>query len=734
MAKATGRKAHELTHFIKDWSSVKYRTLPDALVKQYQKQGVSVSELVDNQTAKAKQNGRELSRREAFDEVVADSMESMLTDENAAAFLEKLSQRDKGLKEKIVSWLKELAAKLKNALTAYKDVKPDSPEGKMVAEMEDFRKAIMGIYTSALVDAGDNFRENGGNKNTTREGGVKMQIREIGDSGRFYVQAGRQVITGDDPVLWGKQIERYINEQIRKEQDIAIPTSDGHILLLTARSAYKLTDRHLSSIEKKVETLLPDDKYALKGRVAAHIDELIQVARFDGYAPDALGKHENDIGEDGFNYFLAYFRDADGKYYRVPFSSAINEQEETTYSIGTIRQRSFPAGRGSSSNKEALKGGRKASGNIIYSSEAKSQEVKTAIQIAYEKALGKKADRREILSDRATDGYGSMTYAEISAEQQRIFAEERELQEQKRKLSSSPELLDAMDSYMNLVDDLKQLIRKRRAGDATQEELNRIDEEKNLREDTLKLISDIQERTGLNDVSSRLDAIREEKEALRKASDSAWAREGAEKENKAIKKSSLTSDEYFRKKAIKEFHFTTNFNEAGYLLPDGKMLNFSGGERNHRYRDHREIGTIYESTQGAAALNRFMSDGNIRIMAESPGIDITSGVEPTAEQYNAIRKFVNSHGSREGQFFVDFSDKDGRPAGKYSYQGAIPADRVINDIKYFYENGTTREQSDLHLFLSDRDPTAEATRAALEKENGKLREDVSRLRELLSLQ
>ena len=169
--------AHELTHFIKDWSSVKYLALADALVKQYQKRGVTVSELVDNQIAKANQNGREMSRPEAFDEVVADSMESMLTDENAAAFLEKLAQRDKGLKEKLVSWLKELAAKLKNALSAYKDVKPDSPEGKMVAEMEDFRKAIMGIYTSALVDAGENFRENGGNKNTTREGGVKHQER-----------------------------------------------------------------------------------------------------------------------------------------------------------------------------------------------------------------------------------------------------------------------------------------------------------------------------------------------------------------------------------------------------------------------------------------------------------------------------------------------------------------------------------------------------------------------------
>ena len=172
--------AHELTHFVKDWSSVKYRALADALVKQYQKQDISVSELVDNQIEKAKLNGREISRQEAFDEVVADSMESMLSDENAAAFLERLSQRDKGLKEKIVSWLKELAAKLKNALSAYKDVKPDSPEGKMVAQMEDFRKEIMGIYTSALVDAGENFRENGGTLTSDEVYLNRKSIDEVG--------------------------------------------------------------------------------------------------------------------------------------------------------------------------------------------------------------------------------------------------------------------------------------------------------------------------------------------------------------------------------------------------------------------------------------------------------------------------------------------------------------------------------------------------------------------------
>ena len=336
-------------------------------------------------------------------------------------------------------------------------------------------------------------------------------------------------------------------------------------------------------------------------------------------------------------------------------------------------------------------------------------------------------------SDRDSDGYGSMTYAEISEEQQRISAEERDLQEQKRNLSSSPELVKAMDEYSDLFSEMKDLLSKRRAGKATQEELDRIEEIKSQREYCLIRIADIQESNGLNEVSRRLDAIRNEKEDLRKASDAAWAREGAEKENKAIQKSGLSSEEYFRNKAIKEFRYTTNFNEAGYLLPDGKMLNFSGGERNHRYRDHREIGTIYEATHGAAALNRFMSDGNIRIMAESPGIDIASGVAPTSEQYSMIRKFVNSHGSSDRQFFVDFSDKDGRSVGKYSYEGNVRAERVLNDIKYFFENGTTREQSDLGRFLSAR-VTDSSRNASLEKQNEKLREDVERLRELLKLQ
>lgn len=297
-----------------------------------------------------------------------------------------------------------------------------------------------------------------------------------------------------------------------------------------------------------------------------------------------------------------------------------------------------------------------------------------------------------------------LTYAEITEKQRDLYQREMNLSERKREANSNPELLQAMDAFYGLSDEMRELLQKRRQGTATQEDLDRIEEIKVLRDVKLQQVVEIQERLGLKAMEAEDAEIRQMKEDLRVAADAAWKREGAERESAAIAKAGVSAPEYFRKKALKSFKTTTNFNEAGYLLPDGKLLNFSGGERNHRYRDHREIGEIYEATQGSAALNRFMSDGNIRIMAESPGVDITSGVEPTKEQYAAIRRFVNANGVKSGKFFVDFSDADGHRAGNYFYEGRVSADRVINDIKHFYATGEIRAQSVAARFhYSDRD-------------------------------
>ena len=53
----------------------------------------------------------------------------------------------------------------------------------------------------------------------------------------------------------------------------------------------------------------------------------------------------------------AFFKDIDGKYYIVPISAGINENEETVYSIGNVQRRRHNTDAGSSSIGGALKNG-----------------------------------------------------------------------------------------------------------------------------------------------------------------------------------------------------------------------------------------------------------------------------------------------------------------------------------------------------------------------------------------
>ena len=210
------------------------------------------------------------------------------------------------------------------------------------------------------------------------------------------------------------------------------------------------------------------------------------------------------------------------------------------------------------------------------------------------------------------------------------------------------------------------------------------------------------ETSGYDALKEKRDALQADFEKLSKEADEQFAKESVDKEKSLIEKSGLSEADYFRKQAVKNFGYTPYFYDAGYLTPNGKMLNFSGEKGRHfgsRGQDHRGIGIIYENTQGSDAMIRFMNDGNIRIMGETPGLDISSTVEPTKEQYATIKKFARESASN-GYFAVDISDENGRNIGNYEYNGRVNADRVVNDIKYFFQTGKVREASRIADFLS----------------------------------
>lgn len=162
--------------------------------------------------------------------------------------------------------------------------------------------------------------------------------------------------------------------------------------------------------------------------------------------------------------------------------------------------------------------------------------------------------------------------------------------------------------------------------------------------------------------------------------------------------------EYRRKLAVEQFGTTDRFERAGYILPDGRMLNFAQNDGT-RDTDHREILDVFgpaEVSNGTEALNKFLTDGNVRVMAEAPGVDIAAKTPPTEQQLRQIRTMVEQLGSEKRQFTLDISTADGRVAASKEYSGKVDADKVVREIQEYYKTGELPAESELARFRYQR--------------------------------
>ena len=130
------------------------------------------------------------------------------------------------------------------------------------------------------------------------------------------------------------------------------------------------------------------------------------------------------------------------------------------------------------------------------------------------------------------------------------------------------------------------------------------------------------------------------------------------------------------------------------------MLDFARNDKT-RDTDHREIMSVFgpaEVSEGTDALNKFLADGNVRVMAEAPGVDLAADKAPTAAQLEQIREMVGSLGSEQRKFTLDISTTDGRVAASKEYSGRIDADRVVREIRDYYKTGELPAESSLARF------------------------------------
>lgn len=154
--------AHEMTHHIREVLPEKFNVLADAIFEEYTKKyGEHVMEdLIKEKTDFLKEKGRiteAMTEEEAYDlayeEVIADCCETMLTDSNAMEALSKnIYAKDKGLWNAIKRFFTDLINRIK---AAYNNVTPDSEEGQRFRHLGEGAERIKNLWVEAIVAASE---------------------------------------------------------------------------------------------------------------------------------------------------------------------------------------------------------------------------------------------------------------------------------------------------------------------------------------------------------------------------------------------------------------------------------------------------------------------------------------------------------------------------------------------------------------------------------------------------
>ena len=136
--------SHEYTHMIRRHAAESFNKLADYLFRQYRENGQDTEALI-----RAKMDDLGLEYDAAYEEVVADSMESMLTDTNAAEKIAALKKTDRTLWQKLKDLVGRLAASVRKL---YADMNPNSEEGRMVRQMGDALERMSDLFAEGLAN------------------------------------------------------------------------------------------------------------------------------------------------------------------------------------------------------------------------------------------------------------------------------------------------------------------------------------------------------------------------------------------------------------------------------------------------------------------------------------------------------------------------------------------------------------------------------------------------------
>ena len=144
---------------------------------------------------------------------------------NVNDLLDQLETVDKTLWEKLCSFLEEIADLILRTVQAFRNVHPESDEGRIVERMTEIHAQLQQAFAEGLHEGGENYRTDG-KENTAHEGGVMYSYHkpayEQWEVETALLDAMDHTDAGDDNLIRVGSMPRFVVDLLGIEGDFYI--------------------------------------------------------------------------------------------------------------------------------------------------------------------------------------------------------------------------------------------------------------------------------------------------------------------------------------------------------------------------------------------------------------------------------------------------------------------------------------------------------------------------------